>query len=192
MLLRIRNHIPLVTDSFRDILSSTLQYKIIVGGLKFANQFPDIFEQGECEYQHSLDALLDHLLVGNVGQSEMVTTSRNALFLSVFDNCCGFTVFRDQNDPSSVIRQRPDDTVMSRGALLLKNEAKADIRDEEAAKFELTSKLANDSVKVFPSGRDTVFFPYRIIIFCMKSKNITETPLQYCIFVRLKSCNGWI
>jgi hypothetical protein len=134
--------------------------------------FPGVFELGQCEYKSTIDTLLDHILVGNVGLSETVTVSRNALFLSVFDICCGFNLFRDQKDPSSVANSRPDDTLMNKAALLVKNVVKPDVTYEEAAEKELTSKFGRDVVKVFPRGRNSVFgmttFPQRINIFEIK------------------------
>jgi hypothetical protein len=149
-----------------------LQYKIIVSVVTYVQAYPDVFELGQCEYKTAIDSLLDHVLVGNVGQSEMVTVSRNALFLAVFDICCGFNLFRDQKDPSSVTNNRPDDTLMNKAALLAKNEAKPDVTHEEEAEKELTCKFGRDAVKVFPRGRNSVFgmttFPQRINIFEIK------------------------
>jgi hypothetical protein len=99
----------------------------------------------------------------------MVTVSRNSDFLKIFDNCCGFSVFRDQRDPSSVIRLRPDDTIMSNGAVLLKNEAKADLRDAEVAKDELTKKMAKEALRIFPENSQSIIgmttFPERIHLY---------------------------
>jgi hypothetical protein len=88
----------------------------------------------------------------------MVTVSRNADFLKVFDICCGFSVLRDQVDPSSVVRQRPDDTVITHdNAVMLKNEVKGDVGEAQTALRELTSKMDESALKVFPQDSLSIF-----------------------------------
>jgi hypothetical protein len=98
-----------------------------------------------------VDALLQHILVGNVGSPEMTTVSRNADFLKIFDICCGYMVYRDQVDPSSIIRKRPDDTVVTAGCVCFKNEVKAESSEAEVARRKLTDKLSPDALRVFSS-----------------------------------------
>ena len=182
---RIFDHNP-VKGSFHDILAEQLTYKIVVKGLDIVQQFPQVFEQGVCEYGVAIDSLLEHVLVGNTGLSEMVTVTRNGDFLKVFDICCNFSVMRDQKDPSSAIRLRPDDTIVSHGAVMLKNEAKGDIQYAEVAREELTDKLDMSAMSVFPSNSQSIFgmttFPNNISLYsidynhaCM---NFETTPLK--------------
>jgi hypothetical protein len=165
---RIFEHKPVV-GSFIDILAEKLTYKIVVTCSKYVDQFPDVFELGNCEYGVGIDSLLDHILVGNAGRSEMVTVTRNGDFLKVFDICCGFSVLRDQVDPSSVVRMRPDDTIVSHGAVMLKNEAKGDVDEAETAREELTSKLHKSALKVFPENCQSIIgmttFPHQICLY---------------------------
>jgi len=132
-------------------------------------RFPEVFELGECEYGVAVDSFLEHKLAGNQGLSEITTVSRNADFIKIFDICCGFNVYRDQTDPSSVVRQRPDDTIIVNGAVCMKNEAKGDSRDAEIACQELTDKLGPDALMVFPSNCFSIIgitsFPDRISIY---------------------------
>jgi hypothetical protein len=167
---RITNHQPKWTGTdFRELLSIGLSYKIVVRTHKYVTLYPDIFELGDSEYGVDVDCLLDHRLVGNVGSSEMTTVSRNSLFLSIFDNCLGFSVYRDQADISSVVRKRPDDTIVSNGAILLKNESKGDAINSTVAEEELTDKMGGEAAKVFPVNSQSIFgmtsFPEKIVIF---------------------------
>ena len=165
---RIFEHNPVV-GNFNDILAEQLTYKIVVKGSDFVAKFPDVFEQGVCEYGVAIDSLLEHVLVGNTGLSEMVTVTRNGDFLKVFDICCNFSVMRDQKDPSSVVRLRPDDTIVSRGAVMLKNEAKGDIQYAEVAREELTKKLDKSAMSVFPANSQAIIgmttFPNSISLY---------------------------
>jgi hypothetical protein len=114
---RIFAHAPRGGVDLSTVLVSNLAYKIAVTQVKFVESHSDTFELGDCEYGVAVDALLQHILVGNVGSSEMTTVSRNADFLKIFDICCGYMVYRDQVDPSSIIRKRPDDTVVTAGCV---------------------------------------------------------------------------
>ena len=152
---RIFEHAPVV-GNFNDILAEQLNYKIVIKGSDYVARYPDVFEQGVCEYGVAIDSLLDHVLVGNTGLSEMVTVTRNGDFLKVFDICCNFSVMRDQKDPSSVVRLRPDDTIVSHGAMMLKNEAKGDIRYAEVAREEFTKKLDESAMSVFPANSESI------------------------------------
>ena len=158
-----------VVGGFNKILEENLSYKIAITCSEYVEQFPNVFELGNCEYGFCIDSLLKHILVGNCGLSEMVTVSRNAHFLSVIDICCGFSVLRDQVDPSSIVRLRPDDTIVSNGTMLLKNEAKGDVRDATKARDELTSKLDKSALLVFPEESQSIFgmttFPDRICLY---------------------------
>jgi hypothetical protein len=165
---RIFEH-SVVVGNFDVILAEQLTYKIVVKGSDFVAQFPGVFEQGVCEYGVAIDSLLEHVLVGNTGLSEMVTVTRNGDFLKVFDICCNFSVMRDQKDPSSVFRLRPDDTIVSHGAVMLKNEAKGDIQYAEVAKEELTKKLDKSAMSVFPANSQSIIgmttFPNSISLY---------------------------
>jgi len=165
---RIFEHNP-VMGNFNEILAEKLTYKIVIKGSDFVAQFPGVFEQGVCEYGVAIDSLLEHVLVGNTGLSEMVTVTRNGDFLKVFDICCNFSVMRDQKDPSSVVRLRPDDTIVNKGAVMLKNEAKGDIQYAEVAREELTKKLDKGALSVFPANCQSIIgmttFPNNISLY---------------------------
>jgi hypothetical protein len=182
---RIFQHNRVVGD-FNVILAEKLTYKIAITRSDYVDQYPNVFELGICEYGVGIDSLLDHILVGNVGRSEMVTVSRNADFLKVFDICCGFSVLRDQVDPSSVVRLRPDDTIVSNGAVMLKNEAKGDVGDAGAARQELTSKLDKSALFVFPEDSQSIIgmttFPDRICLYSidydLSQRHFTSSHLK--------------
>ena len=150
---------------------SDLQYKIAVSGLKYVREFPSVFEIGESQYGVAVDSLLEHILVGNMGLSETTTTSRNADFLKIFDACCGYHLYRDQHDPSSVVLLKPDDTVTHNGAVVFKNEAKGDPRHKTMAEGELTDKMDEGAIKLFPANSQSIFamtsFPTSIHIYAM-------------------------
>ena len=170
----------------RAAFCSDLQYKIAVTKLKYVREFPNVFEYGESQYGVAVDSLLEHLLVGNVGLAEVTTTSRNADFLKIFDACCGYQLFRDQHDPSSVGALRPDDTLMFNGAMVFRNEAKGDLRLKLMAEGELTDKLDEGAIKLFPANSQTIFsmttFPNSIHIYALDfdlaSNEFTITHLQ--------------
>lgn len=163
---RIASGAPEPNTDLSVVLSSDLPYKIAVTRRKNLDLGGDAFELGDSTYGVAVDSLLEHLLVGNVGNSEMTTVSRNADFLKVFDICCGYTLYRDQVDPSSIVRKRPNDTVVVKGAVCLKNEAKGDAIEEEVARKELIDKLSPDALKVFPANSQSIFgmttFPLKI------------------------------
>jgi hypothetical protein len=166
---RISAHAPRTASTLRDIVQSVLSYKIAVKDERFVEQFPDTFELGRCEYGSAVDSFLEHNLVGNFGASEISTVTRNGDFLKIFDACCGFRVYRDQTDPSSVVLTRPDDTVVCRGAVCLTNQAKADSSLAATALKELTDNLSPDAVRVFPANWQSIFgmttFPNLIIVY---------------------------
>ena len=166
---RIFAHAPRGLVDLSAVLASNLSYKIAVKTMKFVESHSDTFELGDCEYGVAVDSLLEHILVGNVGSSEMITVSRNANFLTIFDNCCGYTVYRDQVDPSSIVLKRPDDTIVAAGSVCLKNEAKGKPSDAHVARKELTDKLSPGALKVFPANSQSIFgmttFPNLINIY---------------------------
>jgi hypothetical protein len=108
-----------------------------------------------------------------------VHRSRNADFLKIFDICCGYMVYRDQVDPSSIIRKRPDDTVVTAGCVCFKNEVKAESSEAEVARRELTDKLSPDSLRVFPANSQSIFgmttFPNLINIYSIGFNSTTNT-----------------
>ena len=182
---RIFAHAPRDLVDLSAVLESNLSYKIAVKTMKFVESFSDTFELGDCEYGVAVDSLLEHILVGS---SEMTTVSRNADFLKIFDICCGYMVYRDQVDPSSIVRKRPDDTVVAARSVCLKNEAKAEPSEAEAARKELIDKLSPDALRVFPANSQSIFgmttFPNLINIysigFNLTTKIFFTTPL--CTF----------
>jgi hypothetical protein len=91
-------------------LASELKNKIAVTQTKFVESHSDTFGV-------AVDSLLEHILVGNVDASEMTTVNRSADFLKIFDICCGYRVYRDQVEPSSIVRKRPDNTGVNRGCV---------------------------------------------------------------------------
>lgn len=127
---RIFAHKPVDGADLATVLEADFSYKIAVTQVKFVESHSSMFELGDCEYGVAVDSLLEHILVGNVGSSEMTTVSRNADFLKIFDICCGFLVYRDQMDPSSIVKKRHDDTVVYEGCVCCKNDAKADTENE--------------------------------------------------------------
>lgn len=158
--------------NLNDVVQTDMSYKIAITRQKYVDMFPEVFELGECEYQGGIDTLLDHILVGNVGLSEMTTIGRNNSFLTVFDACCNFELYRDQVDPSSVALKRPDDTVVANGAVSFKEEAKGNRIDMEVARRELTEKFSPDAVRLFPSGSHSIFgmttFPHVINLYSIR------------------------
>jgi hypothetical protein len=154
---RIFGHTPWNKTDLREILTSELSYKIVVARKMYVEMDSNLFELGDCEYGVAVDSFLEHQLVGNVGASEMTTVSRNADFLKIFDSCCGYMVYRDQVDPSSIVRKRPDDTIVYQGCVCLKNEAKGDQIEAQDARKELTDKLNPEALKVFPSNSQSIF-----------------------------------
>eukprot|EP01031_Cornospumella_fuschlensis_P028569 gene28569-34487_t len=166
---RIFGHAESGGSDLSAVLASELKYKIVVTQAKFVESHGDTFELGECEYGVAVDSLLEHILVGNVGTSEMTTVSRNADFLKIFDISCGYRVYRDHVDPSSIVRRRSDDTGVYRGCACFKNVAKANISEEDAARKELTDKLSPDALRVFPANSQSIFgmtsFPQLINIY---------------------------
>ena len=163
---RIFAHAPRDLVDLSAVLESNLSYKIAVKTMKFVESFSDTFELGDCEYGVAVDSLLEHILVGS---SEMTTVSRNADFLKIFDNCCGYTVYRDQVDPSSIVLKRPDDTIVAAGSVCLKNKAKGKPSEADVARKELIDKLSPDALKVFPANSQSIFgmttFPNLINIY---------------------------
>jgi hypothetical protein len=67
---RIFDHAPRGGVDLSTVLVSNLAYKIAVTQVKFVESHSDTFELGDCEYGVAVDALLQHILVGNVGSSE--------------------------------------------------------------------------------------------------------------------------
>lgn len=185
---RIFGHQPKCTGSLASVLvlATDLTYKIAVQTTKIVAQYPNIFELGSCDYGVAIDSLLQHILLGNVGLSELITITRNGNFLTVFDICCGFSVYRNQVDPSSIVRLRPYDTIVSNGAVLLKNEAKADIADFEIAEKELIDKIDKSALMVFPENSQSIFsmttFPNKICIYSIdydiRTTKFTTSPLK--------------
>lgn len=176
---KIFNHAQSEVTSLSAVLASELKYKIAVTQAKFVESHGDTFELGESEYGVAVDSLLEHILVGNVGASEMTTVSRNADFLKVFDICCGYMVYRDQVDPSSIVRKRSDDTGVNRGCVCFKNEAKADPSEAEVARQELKDKLSPDALRVFPANSQSIFgmtsFPHLINIYNIAFNSTSNT-----------------
>lgn len=94
-------------------------------------------------------------------------------------------VYRDQVDPSSIVRKRPDDTIVNRGCVCLKNEAKADQIEAEDARKELTDKLNPEALKVFPANSKSIFgmttFPNLINLFSIgfdsKANSFSTSPI---------------
>lgn len=150
-------------------LSRELTYKIAIKSPNFVAQFPGVFELGECEYGVGIDSFLEHKLVGNVGLSEMVTVSLSGDFLKVFDSCCGFMLYRNQKDESSIKYNRPDDTVVSNEATVYKNEDKGSLSDEKDARLSLVDKMDKDALKVFPENSQSIIgmttFPDKINVY---------------------------
>lgn len=165
------NAIP-TSMSLHDVVCSDLSYKIAIKSQDYVDQFPGVFELGQCEYRSGIDTLLDHILVGNVGLSEMTTIGRNNSFLTVFDACCNFELYRDQVDSSSLSLKRPDDTVVANGAVCFKEEAKGNRIDVEVARLELTDKFSPDAIRLFPSGSHSIFgmttFPHIINLYAIR------------------------
>ena len=82
-------HVPRDLVDLSAVLASNLSYKIAMKTMNYVESHSDTFELGDCEYGVAVDSLLEHILVGS---SEMTTVSRNADFLKIFDNCCGYMV----------------------------------------------------------------------------------------------------
>ncbi len=162
---------------FKDLLAKKLGYKIAVKDNRYVREYSAVFELGDCEYGVAVDSFLEHNLAGNTG-SEMTTVTRNGDFLKIFDVCCGYTLYRDQVDPSSIVRNRPDDTIVHHGAVCLKNEAKADALEEENAKLELSAKMNRDAYLVFPEGRQSIIgmtsFPFKINLYSIDHDMSTQ------------------
>ena len=124
---------------------------------KYVTLFSDTFELGDCVYGVAVDSFLEHILAGNVGAAEMATVTMNGDFLKIFDNCCGYELYRDEADPSSIVQKRLDDTVVVNGSVCLKIGAKGNLIELEAARKELTDKFSPDAVRVFPMNSQSIF-----------------------------------
>ena len=155
-----------VAGGFNAILAEKLTYKIAVTSSVYVDKYPNVFELGDCEYGVGIDSLL---LVGMYSRSEIVTVCRNADFLKVLDFCCGFSVLHDHGDPSSGVRLRSDDTIVSNSAVVLRNVVKGDFAEAQIARQELTSKLDKSALHVFPEESQSIIgmttFPERICLY---------------------------
>lgn len=140
--------------TLQDALGSALPFKIPVCTMFLVNSFPDEFCLGRCEYGSSVDSWVERV---SVFPSETAVSSMNQLWINIFTTCLpGCVTLLNQHDASSRIRVRPDMTVMSNGALILKGEDKLLASEMETAKSELTDKFFPGAVCCFPLGSSSV------------------------------------
>eukprot|EP00732_Lithocolla_globosa_P001669 Lithocolla_globosa_v1_NODE_881_length_3142_cov_19.214772.p1 type:complete len:393 gc:universal NODE_881_length_3142_cov_19.214772:1917-3095(+) len=135
--------------SLDDVLNSPLPFKIGISGFREIQQFADVFENADTEYGASLATWLDHLVVGD---SEAAVVSLDNNWLCALTKCLCALVYRDEKDPSSLPRLRPDATIFLNGALNMKVEAKYLYADLARAEQELTVKMNSSSWRLLPRG----------------------------------------
>jgi hypothetical protein len=114
-------------ESFLDVLRRPLPFKIPVVNKRHVVKYPNIFEYGEAEYDVAVDAW-----VGAVGcslKSERTVIGDDLLWQRTLQLLCNLALVLSERDASSEIYQRPGFTALCLGALVLKAEAKCDVKD---------------------------------------------------------------
>eukprot|EP01040_Poterioochromonas_malhamensis_P004147 gene4147-4439_t len=125
-----------------------LGFKIPLESFKYVKQFPSVFELGEWTHSGSVLSWIQHNLVGDSEHSVISLDSAWEGILQGFLQ--GLTFYRDQHDPSSLPRERPDLTVVYNHCIVLKSEAIRDEKDMGDAELSLTTKFKGNAYKMFP------------------------------------------
>jgi hypothetical protein len=114
-------------ESFRNVLGRPLPFKIPVINLRHVVNYPNIFEYGEAEYDVAIDAWVG--AVGDSIKSERTVIGNDLLWQRTLQLLCNLALVLSERDASSETYPRPGFTALCRGALVLKAEAKCDMKD---------------------------------------------------------------
>jgi hypothetical protein len=135
-------------ESFVEVLRRPLPFKIPVVNMRHVAEYPDLFEFGEAEYKTSLDTWIE--CFGGSTNSETTVVANDLLWQKILQVLCHLTLMLNEKDPSSQIRLRPDFTALHLGMLVIKGEAKCDIKEMETAIKELIDKFHRSAHLLFP------------------------------------------
>jgi len=111
-------------------------------------EYPDIFEFGEAEYKTSIDTWIE--CFGGSTTSETTVVANDLLWQKILQVLCHLTLMLNEKDPSSQIRLRPDFTALHLGILVIKGEAKCNVKEMETAISELIDKFHRSAHLLFP------------------------------------------
>lgn len=132
------------------VLHSELPFLIAVTDPCWVAQFPAIFRLGRSEYFTCVDQWMQRPWTF---PSETAVTALDQNWVTVITNCVsGVVAFLNQHDESSKVRVRPDTSLMLRGALVLKGEAKLLATDMFIAKEQLIKAFFPGAASLFPLG----------------------------------------
>lgn len=134
-------------------LSEPLPFKIFCTEYKYCCQFSDILEYGNCEYTCDVFSFLEYHVVGS---SEVSVWSITSTILSFLTKCLPglHVLYRNQIDPSSQKRLRPDDALYVNNAHACRFESKT--LTENLSTEELFDKLTDEAYSQFPDGSDSI------------------------------------
>lgn len=135
-------------ESFVEVLRRPLPFKIPVVNMHHVKEYPDLFEFGEAEYKTSLDTWIE--CFGGSTTSETTVVANDLLWQKILQVLCHLTLLLNEKDPSSQIRLRPDFTALHQGMLVIKGEAKCDIKEMGTAIKELIDKFHRCAHLLFP------------------------------------------
>jgi len=135
-------------ESFVAVLWRPLPFKLPVVNMRHVLEYPDIFEFGEAEYKTSIDTWIE--CFGGSTTSETTVVANDLLWQKILQVLCHLTLMLNEKDPSSQIRLRPDFTALHLGILVIKGEAKCNVKEMETAISELIDKFHRSAHLLFP------------------------------------------
>jgi hypothetical protein len=136
------------------VLNHEMGFKIPILNPKYVQQFPNIFEFGDWPYSGSVLTWIEHNLIGS---SEHSVISLDSAWEGIIQGFLpGLTFYRDQHDPSSLPRERPDLTVVFNRCIVLKSEAKLQEKEMDNAELSLTEKFQGKAFQMFPLSSQSI------------------------------------
>ncbi len=102
-------------------LSEALPFRIFCKDYKYCCQFSSVLEYGDCEYSNDVGTFLDYHIMGSSEVSGVT-----GVVLRFLTKCLPgqYVLYRNQKDPSSPKRLRPDDALYVNNAHACRFESK--------------------------------------------------------------------
>eukprot|EP01031_Cornospumella_fuschlensis_P034644 gene34644-41951_t len=145
---KVQAHRSNRNESFVEVLRRPLPFKIPIISMHHVLAYPETFEFGLAEYKSSVDSWID--CFGGSTTSETTVVANDLHWQRILQVLCHLTLMLNEKDPSSQISLRPDFTALHQGMLLIKGEAKCNIKEMETAIKELIDKFHRSAYLLFP------------------------------------------
>jgi len=131
-----------------EALECDLGYRLPCSSLQLVQQYPTELQLSDGAASSYISTFLHH--PEGSRSSEMNVQGQSHILLALSKIACPLAIiYQDQRDPSSVVRARPDASIMINGALAVKFEMKANEHEISTAHDELTSKFFPGAEKCF-------------------------------------------